>query len=63
MLNWIKKHLLKLRPTFGKTTPVIPRKFPRLKTLDSRVAAARGIEYGAVDAILDKSPIEQSGEG
>ena len=45
MIYWIKK-LLGIRPTFGgKHTPTIPRKFPRLKTLDRRVAAARNIEF------------------
>jgi hypothetical protein len=43
MPNWIKK-LFGVRPTFGgKHTPTIPSKFPRLKDLDRRVAAARGI--------------------
>ena len=45
MMKWFKK-LFKLRPTFGKHTPIINRrKFPRLKTLDARVAAARGVEF------------------
>jgi hypothetical protein len=45
MPTWIKK-LLRIRPTFGgKHTPTIPRKFPRLKALDRRVAAARNIEF------------------
>ena len=45
MIYWIKK-LFGIRPTFGgKHTPTIPRKFPRLKTLDRRVAAARNIEF------------------
>ena len=40
MLKWMK-NLFKPK----RTSPVIPRNtFPRLKTLDSRVAAARGIE-------------------
>tara|TARA_R110000751_G_scaffold3531_2_gene16917 strand:- start:198 stop:401 length:204 start_codon:yes stop_codon:yes gene_type:complete len=40
MIKWIR-NLFKLE----KTTPYIPRNtFPRIKALDSRIAAARGIK-------------------
>ena len=44
MLNWIKR-LFGFRVSFKSRTPVIDGKFPRLKTLDRRVAAAREIEH------------------
>ena len=46
MLNWIKR-LFGFRVSFKSRTPVIDGKFPRLKTLDRRVAAAREIENEA----------------
>jgi hypothetical protein len=46
MINWIKR-LFGFRVSFKSRTPVIDRKFPRLKTLDRRVAAAREIENEA----------------
>ena len=46
MLNWIKR-LFGFRVSFKSRTPVIDGKFPRLKTLDRRVAAAREIENKA----------------
>ena len=58
MPNWIKK-LLRIRPTFGgKHTPTIPRKFPRLKALDRRVAAAREISV-CVTGIYEQLTPEQ----
>mgnify|MGYP003634191260 FL=1 len=50
MLNWIKR-LFGFRVSFKSRNPVIDRKFPRLKTLDRRVAAARHIVDGS---LMDK---------
>jgi hypothetical protein len=56
MPNWIKK-LLRIRATFGgKHTPTIPRKFPRLKALDRRVAAAREISVCATGIYEQLTP-------
>jgi hypothetical protein len=56
MPNWIKK-LLRIRSTFGgKHTPTIPRKFPRLKALDRRVAAAREISVCATGIYEQLTP-------
>jgi hypothetical protein len=49
MPNWIKK-IFGIRPTFGKHTPIIPSKFPRLKALDRRVAASRSIVEPSLSA-------------
>ena len=50
MLNWIKR-LFGFRVSFKSRNPVIDGKFPRLKTLDRRVAAARHIVDGS---LMDK---------
>ena len=58
MIYWIKK-LFGICPTFGgKHTPTIPRKFPRLKALDRRVAAAREISV-CVTGIYEQLTPEQ----
>jgi hypothetical protein len=44
MIKWILSLFRRNRKP--KHTPTIVRKpFPRLKTLDSRIAAARGVEF------------------
>ena len=49
MLNWLRK-ILGIRPTFGRSSPIIPRK-ARLSGLDRRIAAAREIDPRVDDDI------------